>query len=109
MLDFVGRDGYGDARQRERRGRRACHREPVEGGGHVGLLPRLAGRQQHDFGQPQHVGEAPRQCEMPAMDRIERAAEQADAPRQQGGRRERRAVVVRIQLTVLCSFMSAAG
>jgi hypothetical protein len=48
------------------------------GGRHVALLIRLSGRQQHELGQLQHVGEPARECEMAIVDRVERAAEQAD-------------------------------
>jgi len=81
VLDLVGRDLDAHAGQHKRAGRGARHREPVLGGRHVALLVRLPGGQQHELGQAEHVGEAPREREMAVVNRVERAAQQADATR----------------------------
>src|SRR5580658_7706659 len=46
---------------------------------HVLLLPRLASRQQHQLGERQQAGETSRDGEVPIVNRVERAAENADA------------------------------
>ncbi|EDT40230.1 hypothetical protein BamMEX5DRAFT_4009 [Burkholderia ambifaria MEX-5] len=79
MLDLVGRDGDGHAGQGQRAGSGARHREPMFGGRHVALLVRLPGRQQRELGQAEHVGEPAREREVTVVDRVERAAQQADA------------------------------
>ncbi len=81
VLDFLGGDACRDAFEFERRSRGAGHREPVMRRRHIALLPRLAGGQQHELGQLQQLGEAPREREVSVVNRIERAAEQADASR----------------------------
>ena len=78
MLDLVGRDGDRHARQGQRAGGGARHREPMLGGRHVALLVRLPGGQQRELGQAEHVGETARECEVAVVDRVERAAQQAD-------------------------------
>ncbi|EGD01880.1 hypothetical protein B1M_24365 [Burkholderia sp. TJI49] len=45
----------------------------------------MPGGQQHDFGQVEHLGETAREREMAVVDRVERAAQQADTARQRGG------------------------
>ena len=95
VLDLVGRDACLHARQHERASRRTRHRQPVFRRRHARFLPRLAGGQEHEFRQTQHVGETPREREVAVVDRIEGAAEQTDPARQ----RDR--MSVRIQVRVL--------
>lgn len=49
------------------------------GGRHIALLVRLSGGQQRELGQAELVGEPAREREVAVVDRIERAAQQADA------------------------------
>ena len=69
----------------------------------IGLLPWLAGGQQHELGQLQYVGEPSREREVAVVDRIERTAEQTDPAGQGSGKNGR------IQIVILCRDNACAG
>ena len=87
VIDFVGRDADLHAGSASDAAAARVIASRCSGRRHVRFLPRLAGRQQHEFGQLQHLGETPREREMAVVDRIESAAEQADPARQGAGER----------------------
>lgn len=79
MVDFIGGDDNLQTFRMQRIRRRAGHGKPMMRRGYILFLPRLARRQQHEFGQVEQLGETARKGQMSVVNRVERAAQQTDA------------------------------
>ena len=79
QIDFIGGDGDLQAFDMQRIRRRTGHGKPVMRRGDILFLPRLAGGQQHEFGQVEQLGETARERQMSVVNWVKRATQQADA------------------------------